>query len=203
MLTKRTLNVALLLALVAATIAVGLTRSAPAAGQDDADAKAKIENAMSAAPATIAEDATILDNELDAAGKFVVLRQGSNGWFCSPDTLGTPGNDPWCYDQAWLDWSYAFVAGEAPKPTVLGLAYMLQGGSDASNTDPFATEPAEGEEWMATPPHVMILQPGKIDQTVFTPDHRAGGPWIMWAGTPYEHLMMPVAETGEAHAHAH
>jgi len=27
-----------------------------------------------------------------------------------------------------------------------GFAYTLQGGSDASNTDPFATEPAAGEE---------------------------------------------------------
>jgi hypothetical protein len=200
MLSKRTLNVALLLLLVAGTVAVALARSARVAGQDDAspsagqDAAAKIESAMSAAPATIAENATILDNELDAAGKFVVLREGSNGWFCSPDALGTPGPDPWCYDQTWLDWSYAFVAGQEPKTTVLGLSYMLQGGSDASNTDPFATEPAAGEEWMASPPHVMFILPGKIDQTAFTTDHLSGEPWIMWAGTPYEHIMMPVAE---------
>ena len=50
---------------------------------------------------------------------------------------------------AWLDWLYAFVAGEEPTVTVPGLAYMLQGGSDASNTDPFATEPAAGEEWVS------------------------------------------------------
>jgi hypothetical protein len=74
------------------------------------------------------------------------------------------------------------------------LAYMLQGGSDASNTDPFATEPAPGDAWMASPPHVMILLPEAIDQTVFTTDHANGGPWVMWAGTPYEHLMVPVAE---------
>ena len=74
MLPTRTLNVALVLALVVGTVAVGLARSEPVAGQDDADAAAKIENAMSAAPSTIAENATILDNELDDAGKFVVLR---------------------------------------------------------------------------------------------------------------------------------
>ena len=43
--------------------------------------QAKIENAMSAAPSSISENATILDNELDDAGKFVVLREGSNGWY--------------------------------------------------------------------------------------------------------------------------
>jgi hypothetical protein len=200
MLPKRTLNVALLLVLVVGTVAVGLARSATVAGQDAAspaaglDDAAKIEDAMSAAPKSIAENATILDNELDDAGQFVVLREGTNGWYCSPDALGTPGPDPWCYDQTWLDWAYAFVAGEAPTTEVLGLAYMLQGGSDASNTDPFATEPAPGDEWMASPPHVMFLVPGPIDMTVFTADHESGGPWVMWAGTPYEHIMMPVAD---------
>lgn len=196
----RALNAALLLVLAASTFAFGLARSAPLASQDAAspdagqDAAAKIENAMSAAPPSIAENATILDNVLDDAGAFVVLREGSNGWYCSPDALGTPGPDPWCYDESWLDWSYAFTAGEEPNTTVLGLSYMLQGGSDASNTDPFATEPAAGDEWMTSAPHVMFILPGEIDQTVFTTDHHSGGPWLMWAGTPYEHIMMPVVD---------
>ena len=29
---------------------------------------------------------------------------------------------------------------------------MLQGGSEPSNTDPLATEPAAGEKWMTSPP---------------------------------------------------
>ena len=200
MLLRKKLNVLLLLALLAGTIAIGLARTGSVAGQDaaspaaGADAAAKIADAMSAAPAGIAENATILDNELDANGKFVVLREGSNGWFCSPDAQGTPGADPWCYDQTWLDWSYAFLAGEEPPTAVLGLSYMLQGGSDASNTDPFATEPAPGEEWMSSPPHVMFILPGPIDQTAFSTDHQSGGPWVMWAGTPYEHIMMPVVD---------
>jgi hypothetical protein len=196
----RTLNVALLLVLVAGTVAVGLARSGSVAGQDAAspaagqDAAAKIASAMSAAPATVADQATILDNATDASGKFVVLREGSNGWYCLPDAFGTPGPDPWCFDQTWLAWTYEFMAGKEPKVTVLGLAYMLQGGSDASNTDPFATEPAAGDEWVSTPPHVMLLLPGELDQSVFSTDHDSGEPFIMWAGTPYEHIMVPVAE---------
>ena len=197
---KRTMNVTLLLLLLAATVALGMARTAPVAGQDagsptpDQDAAAKIENAMSAAPSSITEAATMLDNELDDGGKFVVLREGSNGWYCFPDVPSTPGNDPSCYDQTWLDWNYAYAAQEEPTVTVPGLAYMLQGGSDASNTDPFATEPTAGEEWVTSPPHVMILLPGEIDRTVFSTDHDSGGPFVMWAGTPYEHIMMPVAE---------
>jgi hypothetical protein len=191
---KRTLNAALPLVLAIGTIGIGLAHSAPVAGQDNADKKAKIENAMSAAPSSVSDEATILDNELDDAGKFVVLREGSNGWFCFPDLPGTPGNDPQCMDQTWLDWNYAFYAGEEPNVTAVGLEYMLQGGSEASNTDPFATEPAAGEAWMTAPPHVMIIMPGDIDQSVFSPDYHSGAPWIMYAGTPYEHIMMSMTE---------
>jgi hypothetical protein len=123
-----------------------------------------------------------------------VLREGSNGWYCLPDALGTPGPDPWCFDQTWLDWAYAFTAQTEPKTTVPGLAYMLQGGSDASNNDPFATEPDAGNEWMNSPAHVMLLLPGDLVESGFSPDYESGGPWIMWAGTPYEHIMMPVAD---------
>ena len=119
---------------------------------------------------------------------------GSNGWSCFPDAPRDSQRRSHVLDQTWMDWLTALLAGEEPNTTVPGLAYMLQGGSDASNTDPFATEPAEGEEWVSSPPHVMLLLPGELDQSVFSTDHDSGGPYIMWAGTPYEHIMMPVAD---------
>ena len=194
MLRKRMRNVALLVAVVIGTVVLGLARSAPAASQATPDAQAKIENAMSAAPSAISDNATILDYEQDDAGKFVVLRDGSNDWSCFPDLPSTPTNDPQCNDATWMDWTYALFAGEEPNTTVPGLAYMLQGESAASNTDPFATEPPAGEEWVSTPAHVMVLLPGDLDQSVFSTDHSSGEPFIMWAGTPYEYIMMPVAD---------
>jgi len=191
MLRKHTLKMTLLLLVVLATIAVGLTRSVPVAGQDDADSEAAIASAMAAGPASIAENATIMD--MDGT---TVLREGSNGWTCFPDAPGTPGVDPMCLDETWMGWLEALVAGEEPDTQVVGLAYMLGGGSDASNTDPFATEPEAGNEWITTPAHVMVIMPGDIDQSVFTTDPLSGEPFIMWAGTPYEHIMMPV----DAHA---
>ena len=195
---KKTTHVALLVVLVLGTAAFVLAWSGPAFGQDATppvagpDADAKIANAMSAGPSAIAAHATILDNEMDDAGAFVVLREGDNGWFCYPDSPGSPSNDPMCADQTWVDWMYAYMHGEAPPTSVPGLAYMLQGGTDASNTDPMATEPPPGEDWITSPPHVMLLMPQQLDQTVFTTDYQSGEPWIMWAGTPYEHIMMPV-----------
>jgi hypothetical protein len=32
------------------------------------------------------------------------------------------------------------------------------------------------------------------DHSVFSTDHHSGQPYIMWAGAPYEHIMMPVTE---------
>ena len=150
--------------------------------------------AMSAAPPSVGKAATIYDLNVDDQGNFIVLREGSNGWSCFPDAPGTPSVDPMCLDQTWMGWLAALVAKQDPNTTVPGLAYMLQGGSDASNTDPFATVPAAGDDWVSSPPHVMLLLPGDLDPSAFSTDHAAGGPYIMWAGTPYEHIMMPVSD---------
>jgi hypothetical protein len=191
MLRKNTWKMTLLLVAGIATIALGLTHSVPVAGQDDADTQATIESAMSAGPASITENATIMDVDGET-----VLREGSNGWTCFPDANATPASDPMCLDETWMGWVEALVAGEEPNTQVVGLAYMLAGGSDASNIDPFAAGPEEGNEWITTPAHVMIIMPGEIDQSIYTTDPLSGGPWIMWAGTPYEHVMMPVDPHG-------
>ncbi len=42
-----------------------------------------------------------------------------------------------------------------------------------------------------TEPHLMLFGV-KLDPSVYSSDANSGTPWIMWAGTPYEHLMIPV-----------
>jgi hypothetical protein len=154
----------------------------------------KSQNAMSAAPPSIAKDAAIMDWPAKEGDKPTVLRKGSNAWTCLPDYPGSPGNDPMCLDKMWMVWLEAYLTKTEPKLTAPGIAYMLQGGSDASNTDPFATAPPAGAQWLTAPPHIMVVLPGKLDPAVFSTDHHSGGPWIMWGGTPYEHLMVPVQE---------
>lgn len=194
MLRKQMRTMALLVVLVIGALTIGLAQSAPVAGQATPDTEARIASAMSAGPAAIARDATILDNQVDSAGNLVVLRQGSNGWTCLPDIPATPQVDPMCIDQTWKVWLDALMAHKAPTITRVGIAYMLQGGSDASNTDPYATAPAAGDQWVNSPPHIMVLQPDKLDPHVIPTDPHNGGPWIMWAGTPYEHIMVPLSD---------
>ena len=176
-----------------------LMLAVPVLAQDDPDVEAQIESAMSAAPLAIAQDATIMGT--NGAGEAVVLREGTNGWTCYPDWTVSPGNDPSCNDEVWEALGAAMGAGEEPEITRVGIAYMLQGGSDPSNTDPFAMEPAEGEDWVRTPPHIMVLLPNGMDISMITADHMSGAPYVMWAGTPYQHIMVPVDAVDMEHEH--
>ena len=86
------------------------------------------------------------------------------------------------------------VSKTEPPKGKIGFGYMLQGGTTPSNVDPFATKPPDGMGWMQEPPHVMVFNYGERCRAIrsrgSTPDMTR--PWVMWAGSPYEHLMMPV-----------
>ncbi len=158
------------------------------------NSSAKIESAMSPAPIAIAKDATILDYPAEAGQPFVELRQGTNGWTCYPDRPDSPGNDPQCLDETWQRWLKALMNGSLPYVTAVGLAYKLQGGSDASSTTPYMLEPRQGEEWVVTLPQVMLLVPGGLDTTRFSAEPGSDQPYIMWAGTAFEYLAIPVPD---------
>jgi hypothetical protein len=149
-----------------------------------------IKSAMSAAPLAIAQAATIVT--MDDKMNMKTLRAGTNGWTCLPDMPATPGADPMCLDRNGVEWVHAWMARKNPPPDKMGFGYMLAGGSDASNTDPFATKPAAGGRWVDTGPHVMILNIGtKFDGYPTTADNTKV-PYVMFPGTPYAHLMLPV-----------
>jgi hypothetical protein len=155
----------------------------------------KIANAMSAGPLSVTDKATVLDWPSETNSEFSELRTGSNGWTCIPDDPTTPINDPMCLDEQWMEWLAALLQGRAPEITAVGWSYMLQGGAVVSDTDPNATL-AEGEELLIDPPHLMVLVPGKLDASRFPTDRTSGEPYIMWAGTPYEHFMIALPSPG-------
>ena len=159
-------------------------------GDSNSDSE-KIDNAMSAGPESISADARILDWP-DSNGNMRELRAGTNGWTCLPDYPSSPGNDPICADAMSMQWFQAWMDHKTPHLSQPGISYMLQGASDPSNTDPFAMTPAPGEDWMEAPPHIMIFPVGNLDEKLYGTDPDSGGPWVMYAGTPYEHLMIPV-----------
>lgn len=182
----------------AGTTDTAVTAAPAPAAPDLSTPEGKIANAESAAPADIAKNATIMDWPAEEGGEPVQLRAGTNGWTCFPSTPAAEtavGQDPMCLDGAFLNWAQAYMSQGQPSITSVGVAYMLQGDRGASNTDPFAREQTPDNQWVVAGPHIMIVSPNPASLSGITTDPNSGGPWVMWAGTPYAHVMIPVEET--------
>jgi hypothetical protein len=151
-----------------------------------------VKSAMTAAPAKVSQDATIV--AMDAGGKMRTVRKGKNGFTCMADNPQTPGPDPMCMDKPAMDWVHAWLGKKTPPAGKIGFMYMLAGGTDASNTDPYATKPSASNNWIKTGPHVMIVgaEPGFYDNYPKDAQPDTSVPYVMWPGTPYQHLMIPV-----------
>lgn len=152
---------------------------------------ALIANATSAAPAAVSREATVV--AFDDQGRERTLRRGSGEFTCFPDNPATPGDDPMCFDRHGLAWAHAWMMKQTPSPGAqVGLAYMLRGSWAASNEDPHAAAPGPGGRWVETGPALMILNVrGLLADYPRQPGDPAR-PFVMWPGTPYEHLMVPV-----------
>ena len=164
----------------AAVALVALIAASPA----PESAAQKIARAISAGPPSVTAHATVAD--MDAKGKMTTLRKGTNGWTCVPGHVGVIGDDPFCADAVSMQWGDDWAAHK-PKPTNTkpGIMYMYAGGTDWSASDPFATKGTPIKE----PPHWMIMWP--VDKSSGLPTSpRDTGTWIMYAGTPYAHLMI-------------
>lgn len=182
--------ISLVFAALTIPVAAQQQAAAPHAAKSDAEL---IRNAMSAAPKAVADRAAVV--AIDERGQFRALREGRNNFTCIPDHPMTPGNDPMCVDANGLDWVRAWVEKRNPPEGKVGFGYMLQGGSDASNTDPHAQSPAAGASWIETGPHVMILNARDLGESYPQQPGDARSPFVMWPGTPYAHVMIPVADT--------
>src|SRR4249919_1638966 len=163
--------------------------TAPASPQNDQEL---IRSAMHAAPAKVAAGAAVVAAKPD--GTLRTVRAGTNGFTCMADNPTTPGPDPMCMDASALTWAGAWMGHKPPPSGKVGLMYMLSGGTDASNTDPYATKPDATNHWVETGPHVMVVgaDPAFYAQYPKNPTPDTAAPYVMWAGTPYEHLMIPI-----------
>ena len=84
------------------------------------------------------------------------------------------------------------------KPETVGVAYMLKGDKGASNTDPYATKPTADNQWVVSGPHIMLLPTDASQLDTYPTDWTKGGPWVMWKGTPYAHIMVPTTSMAKS-----
>jgi hypothetical protein len=141
--------------------------------------------ALSSAPKAIAKDAGVVRMEAD--GKMKTLRESKNGFTCM--VIAT---DKMCNDANSMEFFGAMMKGETPTDKV-GISYMLAGDQGASNTDPKATKKTADNHWVVTGPHIMVT--GTASKSLGYPetaDADPSKPYMMWAGTPYEHAMVPL-----------
>ena len=145
----------------------------------------RIARALSAGPATIRKAARVVD--VDEKGNEMELKSGSNGFTCYPGHPGEVGGQAYCANEAAVQWERDFAAHK-PKPTNAepGIEYMLLGGTDWSASDPNASSGTPIKE----PAHWMIMWPVDPKTTGLSVEPKQTGTWIMWAGTPYSHLMI-------------
>lgn len=145
--------------------------------------KERIRRACLSGPASVTDAATVA--EMDAQGKMIVLRQGTNQWVCMPGNENIIGNVPMCLDPMGMQW-YMDIRARKPKPTnaTPGLIYMLCGATQRSYTDPFdTTSPA-----IPIGPHWMVIWPFDPVASGLPTVMRDAGTMIMFAGTPWAHL---------------
>jgi len=99
-----------------------------------------------------------------------------------------------CFDKAWQAWLQAYLTHKPPQLSSIGVSYMIApGGGTGSNTDPYATAPAADNEWGHDAPHLMIVVPDLAALQGLPTTRQDGAPFVMWTGTPYAHIMVPLA----------
>src|SRR5690242_9125410 len=124
-----------------------------------------------------------------------VLKQGTGPYTCfptPPEDVRKNGRAPMCLDKVWLVWVDALMNKKPFTANGAGVAYMLAGDNGASNIDPYAQGPKPDNQWVAEGPHVMVIAADPAQLNTLPTDPNSGGPYVMWKGTPYAHIMVPV-----------
>ena len=154
----------------------------------------------SAAPSFLAQNATLMDVAGDT------LRGGHNGWTCmagNPRGISDPEKGwknaheamPVCADEASMAWMQAWMKGEKPQLERDGFMWMLHGDMGEDNTTPMVmkkSDAADSSQWIESGPHLMLMPKDTAALANFTEDFTRGEPFVMFPGSHYAHLMIPV-----------
>ena len=169
--------------LISVCVFLGLLGSSLALADDDA----LLVSAKSAGPTSVTAKATIKSPD----GK--VLQEGSNSYTCYPQQaiIG-----PMCNEAVWDSLIGAMMNKESFNPDKFSVSYMLAGEGTAlgvSNSDPYASDPEASEDWVKEGPHLMIVVPDSAMLEGMSTDPN-DPVYVMWADTPYAHIMVKVSE---------
>ena len=151
----------------------------------------------SAAPSFIGEKAAVIG----ANGK--VIREGTNAWTCQSGNPRPYPEKGWknpheamavCHDGEGMKWMMAYMSGEKPNMERDSYMWMLNGdmGEDNTKAGVLNKEDSAPGEWIESGPHVMLMPKDPTTIEKFSSDFMGGAPYVMFPGTDYAHLMIPV-----------
>jgi RES domain-containing protein len=90
----------------------------------------------------------------------------------------------------------ANAMSSAPRE-IAGKATILDWpANEGSNTDPYAMKQTMDNQWGHHKPHMMIVVPDVKALDGMSTHPNNGGPYVMYAGTPYAHIMAPISSGG-------
>ncbi len=179
----------------------------------------QIEDALTAAPPIITDNATIYGWDETKGGEMTLLRLGTGEYTCLATGFSTlrvgkplePIPGPLCADKnAWAFFAAIInaenpMAPETPYPSTPGMAWMLAGMGVHDGMVDIGGEKIEvveagtgsGSTMTKITPHIMILplpvaKNGSMS-TKYSPAHPLAA-WIMAANSPFEHLMLHLSD---------
>ena len=134
---------------------------------------------------------------IDSAGALHPIREGTNGFTCvivRPD----PFAGAICGDENAAAWLLAMLRGAAQPPAMSGpgIAYMAEGGThfeDAQGNvlmEHELTPHAAGSHRVREQAHWMLIWPFDPAKSGLPTKENATGTYIMFAGTPWAHVMI-------------
>ena len=172
------------------TIAAGLGADL-AYGETD-DRARMIEGALLAAPQSERDSATVVFDAPHASR--VVLRRGSSDFICSANIAKT-GFLSYCYpkvlDSFWI--RNEMLAADGKSGAEISDALAADARSGKLNLVVGATTyEMGGASQAAALPHMIVFLPNATEaSTGLSAKLDYVHPWLMWAGTPVAHVMIP------------
>lgn len=159
--------------------------------QKDTESK-QITEALLPLPEPLRDGATVV---LEAVpGKRVVLRKGTNSIICRANTT-TPGFNVYCYqeemDTFWTRVAQLALEGKSTAEILDTLSAEVASGKLKSLTG-VALYRLSGESPESSLPIMSIFVPyATSESTGLSAERNHYRPWLMWAGTPFAHVMIP------------
>lgn len=162
----------------------------------------QIAGAVSPAPDSLKAGATVLG--YDAAGKLVTLRSGSNSLICLADNPASKDFHPACYQQElepFMARGRALRAQGLKRPAIDSVRFAeIMSGTLRMPPRPTTLyeyygkkenfDPATGKVTGASAVYVVYTPYATEATTGLSTVPLPGGPWLMYPGKPWAHIMI-------------